>query len=152
MANSEVITGVGKIWGLDQDSANPMTVTSLTGAATITLDSADGSDDFELAELKDQVGDVETLIASNRTRPVNLSFAPNGATRAAAKTSLANCLPGPLTKATIAQASVPFFNGDYNYIGGWAVKVTRDGIVIVTMRIKAYIKNRASLTSGVISG
>lgn len=143
----ETQQGLAKIFGL-----NVATMTVLTGVATITISSADLEHNFKLVEDPDQEGNVETLIAYNEVYDVTIDFIPNGATRAAAITSLANTLPGMITKVVLANFDFAVFNGNFNYIGGWSPKITREGLVICGIKLRKYIANNAALVAGVISG
>lgn len=146
-ATSEIQQGLAKIFGL---GAAAMTV--LTGAATLTITGADLSHENELIEDEDQEGNVETLIAYREKLECSIDFIPNGATRAAAIASAANCLPAMISKIVLASFDVAIYNGNWNYIGGWNIKKTRSGIVICGIKIRAHLANRAALTAGVISG
>src|SRR5262245_63827442 len=147
MATPETQVGVAKIFGLIG-----ATMTTLTGAATVTIENAEGEDKFKLDESKGQDGNVETLFASDQQFDVTIDFMPNGATRAAAASSLTNSRPVPLTKVTLSDFTAVALNGDYNYIGGWKVKLVRDKEVVCGIKLRAYLANRASLTAGAIVG
>lgn len=146
MAATEVQQGIAKIYAMDG-----ATTVTLTGAATITHESADLEDQFDNEAIKGQNGEVETLIASNRNRTCTITFAPNGATRAAAITSCANSQPAPITKVVLSGFAVAAYNGDWNSLG-YTIRMARDGVVTMTIRLQAWITNRASLTAGVIVG
>ncbi len=146
MAATETQQGVAKIYAMDG-----ATVTVLTGAATITLESADLEHQSDMEEIKGQNGEVETLISSNPTRTCTITFAPNGATRAAAITSCANAQPAQITKVVLASFAVAAFNGDWNSLG-YSIRMARDGAVTMTIRLKAFMTNRAALTAGLVSG
>ena len=147
MAATETQAGVAKVFGMDG-----ATVVVLTGAATITQESADLEQQYDYEEIKGQNGEVETLIASNENYPCTIQFAPNGATRAAAANSAANCWPGPVSKVVLSQFSIAKYNGNYNAQPGATAKMTRDGVVIMTLRLKRFVTNNASLTANVITG
>jgi hypothetical protein len=143
----EVQVGVAKIFGLDG-----ATMVTLTGAATITIDDADLVSDFAKHESTGQDGNVENAIAWGETDEVTINFQPKGATRAAAIVSLTNSKPAPLSKVVLSGFKAAQYNGDYNYLGGWNPKMTKEGIVVAGVKLKAYIANRASMTAGVIAG
>lgn len=147
MATSETQTGLAKIFGLGSAA-----ITVLTGAATLTLSTAGVTHDFDLLEDEDQEGNVETMFAWKERLEGELDFIPNGATRAAAITSLANSKPSMISKVVLASFDCAVYNGDWNYVGGWRVTATRTGILVASMRIRAHIANRSSLTAAVISG
>jgi len=154
MAATEIQQGKAKIFGFAASAGQNATMVTLTGAATITMESADISDDHELAPIKGQTGETECLIASNRTRSITIEFAPNGATRAAAITSCANSQPAKITKVVLSEfitTTDTLYNGNWNCLG-YSIKMSRDGQVMMTLKLKAYIQNRASLTAGVIVG
>lgn len=148
MAATEVQQGVAKIFAMDG-----ATTVVLTGAATITHESADLEQQFDSEAIKGQNGEVETLVASNQNLTCTITFAPNGATRAAAITSCANSQPAPITKVVLSGFSVTRYNGDWNSMG-YTIKMTRDATtpVIMTIKLQAWITNRTSLTAGVIVG
>lgn len=146
MAAQETQQGIAKIYAMDG-----ATTVTLTGAATITHESADLEDQFDSEVIKGQNGEVETLIASNRNRTCTITFMPNGATRAAAITSCANAQPAPITKVVLSGFAVAAYNGDWNAMG-YSVRMSRDGVVTMTVRLQAWIINRTSLTTGLISG
>jgi hypothetical protein len=147
MATSETQTGLAKIFGLGSAA-----MTVLTGAATITISSADIEHQFDTAEDTDQEGNVETIVGFKERLAVTIDFYPNGATRAAAIASIANTKPAMLSKVVLASFDTAAYNGDYNYLGGWNVKTTREGIVVAGIKLVAHIANRTSLTTAVISG
>ena len=145
-------SGKAKIFGLyDSTDGVAATVVTLVGAATITLHDGDLDDDFKLIEDPDQFGNTETLFAYDQKYNVTINFSPNGATRAAAKTSGLNMLPAKITKVVLAHFPLAHYNGNYNYIGGGTVKATREGMVIMGLKLRAYLLNRASLTGSVIA-
>lgn len=147
MAATETQQGIAKVFAMDG-----ATVVTLTGAATITQESADIEQQYDLEEIKGQNGEVETLIGSNENYPVTIQFAPNGATRAAAIASAANSWPGLITKVVLSGFSIAKYNGNFNAMPGATGKLVKDGAFVMTLRLKAYITNRNSLTNGVISG
>lgn len=146
MAATETQQGVAKIYAMDGAA-----MTVLTGAATITMESADLEHQSDIEEIKGQNGEVETLISSNPNRTCTITFAPNGATRAAAITSCANAQPAQITKVVLASFGVAAYNGDWNSMG-YSIRVSNTGAVTMTVRLKAFMTNRTSLTSGLISG
>ena len=145
MAFTEVQQGVAKIFAMDG-----ATMVVLTGAATVTHEGADFEQQFDTEEIKGQNGDVETLLASNHNHTCTVSFSPNGITRAAAITSCANAQPAPITKVVLSGFSVAAYNGNWNSMG-YSIKMSRDGVVTMSIKLKAFITNRASLTAGVIA-
>lgn len=147
MAATETQQGKAKIYAMDG-----ATVTVLTGAATITLESGDIEQQYDFEEYKGQNGEVETIIGANEHYDVTIQFAPNGATRAAAITSAANSFPGLIEKVVLATFSVAKYNGNYNALPGATGKMTRDGLFIMTLKLRRYVTNNASLTAGAISG
>jgi hypothetical protein len=148
MAATEVQQGVAKIFGMDG-----ATQVVLTGAATITMEGADLEQNFDNNALKGQNGEVETLVGCNENLTCTITFAPNGATRAAAITSFANAQPAKITKVVLSGFSVAKYNGDWNSMG-YTIKMTNDATtpVVMTLKLQAWITNRASLTAGVIVG
>ena len=145
MAFTEVQQGIAKIFAMDG-----ATMVVLTGAATVTHEGADFEQQFDTEEIKGQNGDVETLIASNHNYTCTVNFAPNGATRAAAITSCANAQPAPISKVVLSAFSVAAYNGNWNSMG-YSIKMSRDDIVTMSIKLKAFITNRTALTAGVIA-
>jgi len=124
----------------------------LTGAATVTMESADLDHDFTLQEHQGQDGCTETLIGSDEKFNCTINFAPNGATRAAAINSAANSWPAMLTKVVLSGFAIAKYNTNYNYIGGATAKTTSSGIAIMGIKLRNYVPNNASLTANVITG
>jgi len=151
MATQETITGIAKVFGINASSSSIATMVVLTGAATITITSIDGSHEFDMEELTGQDGNVETIMAWKERIAVSINWEPNGAARTNARTSLLNTKPAMLSKVVIANCSAPPLDGDYNYVGGWSPKLTPTGRVQISMKLLAHIANRASLTSAVIA-
>lgn len=146
MAATETQQGVAKIYAMDGAA-----MTVLTGAATITMEGADLEHTSDIEEIKGQNGEVETLISSNPNRTCTITFAPNGATRAAAITSCANAQPAQIEKVVLASFQVAAYNGNWNSLG-YTIAVSREGAVTMTLRLKAFMTNRAALTAGLVSG
>lgn len=146
MAATETQQGVAKIYAMDGAA-----MTVLTGAATITMEDAELENTSDIEEIKGQNGEVETLISANPTRTCTINFAPNGATRTAAITSCANAQPAQITKVVLATFQVAAYNGDWNSMG-YTIRVTKAGEVTMSVRLKAFMTNRAALTAGLISG
>lgn len=146
MAATETQQGIAKIYAMDG-----ATQVVLTGTATITMESADLDHQSDIEEIKGQGGEVETLISANVNRTCTIVFAPNGATRAAAITSCANAQPAQIEKVVLSGFTVTAYNGNWNSMG-YSIKMQRDGIVMMTLKLKAFITNRASLTAGLVTG
>ena len=154
MAATEVQQGIAKIYGMDG-------VAMLIGAAAVvtagTYESGDLDNAFDVEEIKGQNGEVETLIASNQSYSLTINFAPNGtasptSTRTKAIAEAAKFIAaGPIVKVNTAGFFVAAYNGDWNMMG-WSAKTSRDGVFVMTMKLKAFLTNRTALTSGVISG
>jgi len=146
MAATETQQGVAKIYAMDGAA-----MTVLTGAATITMEDAELEHTSDIEEIKGQNGECETIISSNPTRTCTINFSPNGATRAAAITSCANAQPAQITKVVTATFPIAAFNGDWNSLG-YTIRVSKAGEVTMSVRLKAYMTNRAALTAGLVSG
>ena len=147
MPTQETQVGTAKIFGLIGGTA-----VTLVGAATVTIENADLEHKFKLEESIGQDGNCETLFATNEQYDIAINFMPNGATRAAAATSAANMIPAPLSKVVLSGFAVARYNGDYNYVGGATIKMVRDKECVMNIKLRAYIANRASLTSPAIVG
>ena len=146
MAATETQQGIAKIFAMDG-----ATQVTLTGAATITMESADLEHQSDIEEIKGQSGETEQLISSNVNRTCTINFAPNGATRAAAIISCANAQPAQITKVVLSGFTVAAYNGDWNSMG-YSIKMGRADVVTMTLKLKAFIANRTSLTAGVVVG
>jgi hypothetical protein len=125
-------------------------MTVLTGAATITMEDAELEHTSDIEEIKGQNGECETIISSNPTRTCTINFAPNGETRAAAIVSSTNAQPAQITKVVLSGFAVTAYNGDWNSLG-YTIRVTKAGEVTMSVRLKAFMTNRASLTNGLIA-
>ncbi len=146
MAATEIQQGIAKVFAMDG-----ATMVVLTGAATITMESADLDQNFDNVKLLGQNGETETIIASNENHSCTIQFAPNGATRAAAITSFANSQPAKITKVVLSGFSIATYNGNWNS-EGFSLRMSRDGAATMTIKLWAGIVNRTSLTAGVIVG
>lgn len=147
MAATETQQGRAKIFAMD----GAQTVT-LAGAATITHESADLEQQYDVEEIKGQNGEVETLIASNENYTVSVQFSPNGSTRALAITAAAGMWPGLIAKVVLSGFAVAKFNGDYNAMPGGSAKMVRDGVVVMSLNLKRFFTNNTDLTDGVVVG
>lgn len=146
MAESQFGVGAAKIFNLDG------TAYAVGGAnVTVTIDDASLAYDHEKIEDKGQAGDVETLVCWNETLSLDMTFKPKGANRAAAVTALASSRPAMGAKVTIAGCAAAAFNGDYNYDGGWAPKMTKDGLLVTGIKLKAYVTNRAAIAAAALA-
>jgi hypothetical protein len=59
---------------------------------------------------------------------------------------------GAIARVQTSGFSIATYNGNWNCLG-WSGKLTRDGVFVMTLKLKAWIVNRASLTAEpVISG
>lgn len=147
MAATETQAGKVKVFAMDG-----ATVVVLTGAATITIESGDLEQQYDFEEFKGQNGEVETLIGSNEHYDVTVQFAPNGATRAAAIASAGNSFPALIEKVVLSSFAIAKYNGNYNALPGATCKMTRDGVVVMTLKLRRYVTNNSSLVAGSISG
>lgn len=129
MAHTELQYGTAKIFGMDG--------IILTGVVTFTFESLGWEKTGDYEELKGQNGDVETAIASNLHQTIDVQFAPNGATKAAAITSL-----GTLTALAVgAQVIITVpentaASGTYNIQPGIRANFSRDGAVTANFTAK----------------
>ena len=120
---------------------------SMTGAATFNTASRTLTEDFKIDEIPSQSGAViETMIATQRNRTIDIEFAPSGANRAAAVAVVASLTAlDPLSVITIAQSGADPYQpavaacaGTWNLVSGMTVRETRDGILTVSMKLKAH--------------
>ena len=156
MAATEVQQGIAKIYGMDSSStAASMLIGAAAVVASGTMESLDIESAFDVEEIKGQNGEVETLIASNQTYSLTINFSPNGtgtaSTRTKAIAEAAKFMAAPIVKVETKDFAVAAYNGVWNLMG-WSGKKSRDGVFVMTMKLKAFITNRAALTAGVISG
>lgn len=148
MAFTEVQQGIAKIFGMD---GADLAVGAASTATSQTMDDADLEGGSTIDEVIGQNGEVETLISSNATRTLTINFAPNAATRAAAITEAEKFSAlGQIVKVTTSGFSIAEYNGAWNLMG-WSGKLTKAGVYMMTLRLKAFITNRTSLTAGVIA-
>lgn len=146
MAATEVQQGIAKIYGMDG------ALVAVGGAsASGTMESGDIENSFDIEEIKGQNGEVETLISSNQSYSLTLTFAPNGtataSTRAKAIAEAAKFIAGaPISKVTTSAFSIAAYNGDWNMMG-WSGKMSRDGVFVMTMKLKAFLTNRVTLAA-----
>ena len=129
MAATELQFGTAKIFGIDG--------ITITGVVTFTYESVGWEANADIEYLKNQNGDEETLIVSNQNTTIDIQFAPNGATRAAALTSLGTLTSKTIgAQITVASATTTVFNGTYNIQPGVSVRSTRDGITVASFKAK----------------
>ena len=154
MAYTESQQGVAKIYGMMAQTGSSATMVTLTGAATVTHESADIEESSTVAEVRGQNGDTEALISSNRVRTCTIQFTPNGANRTAAIASFLNAQPAKISKVVLSKfmtdLDTSLYNGSWNSMG-YSIKMSRDGVATMTIKLKAYMANRAALTNGVVA-
>lgn len=147
MPTQETQVGVAKIFAVITG-----TLTTIVGAATLTVENADLEHKFKLDESKGSDGNTETLFSTDEQYEISINFAPTGTSRANAATSAANLIPPPLSKVTLSEFAIERLNGDYNYIGGGSIKMVKDKECAMGLKLRAYLANRESLTQPAIVG
>jgi hypothetical protein len=120
---------------------------TITGAATFNMSSRTVTENFKVDRIPSQNGAyIETMIASQRNRTVELEFAPTGATRAAAVAVVGTLMAlNPLETITIGQSgsnpyepSIAALTGStWNLMEGMQLRESREGILSVTMKLEA---------------
>lgn len=145
-AAAEIQVGTGYINGIQG-------VITMTGAATFNMASRTFGSEFKMEEIPSQNGaTIETIIASQQKRILDIEFAPKGASRADAIAVVATLTAlTPLSVITIGQSGTPAIAaaaGTYNLMSGMAVRESRDGILSVTMKLQAC----ESTTAGTFGG
>jgi len=129
MAHTELQYGKAKIFGLDG--------IAITGVVTFTFTDVNWSKNADYAELKNQNGDVETAIASNLNTTIDVTFAPNGATRAAAISSLATLQALEVgAQMVVAGCEVTALNATYNIQPGFSARLVNDAHCVATFQAK----------------
>src|SRR5262245_16665024 len=129
MAATELQFGTAKIFGIDG--------LAITGVVSFTYETVGWEASADIEYLKNQNGDEETLIVSNQNTVISVDFAPNGASRTAAYTSLATLTATTVgAQITIAGASIAAFNGIYNIQPGITVTSKRDGVTVASFKAK----------------
>lgn len=116
---------------------------TMTGAATFNLASRTHTENFDVQEITAQNGAVvETMVASKRNREIDVEFFPTGANRTAVIAVIASLTAlNPLDVITIGQTGTPAVAacaGTWNLMPGMQVRETRDGVLSVTMKLKAH--------------
>lgn len=142
---SNIITGKGIIHGI----SGATTGITVSGYATLSLDSLRGSHKFELDEVKENNFDA-ALVACNSRIETEITWVPSGATRAAAH--ITAIFLTPLAKVTLAGFSVTALNGDWVYTGNESIDLGQ-GPGKMTLPIRKYDDGtqNASLTTTVAS-
>jgi hypothetical protein len=141
MATQETQVGVAKIF-----SMIGATMVVLTGAATITMETASLEHNFTADDHEGQDGNVETIIGYNERLEISIDFAPNGAARTDAITSAANSWPAMLSKVVLSAFKVAKFNADFNYIGGASCKITKKGVAVMGVKLRRNLANSGTTT------
>jgi hypothetical protein len=132
-----------KVYGTDGTLA-------FTGAATTTIDpqSISVTDEFDIAEARNKVGDVKTRSAHNRRHTISVQIlwrdAGGSPTQATAKSAVK--FPGMLGLVTLAAFGNSLLDGDWNYDGGSA-EYTNDGYCSGTFKLSRYGDTPASLAA-----
>lgn len=129
MPATELQYGKAKIFGLDG--------AVITGVVTFTMSDINWQKNADYTELKNQNGDVETTITANRHQMIDVTFAPNGVTRANALTSLATLTALEVgAQVVLATCEVAAFNGTYNIQPGFGAKLVNESNCIATFTAK----------------
>lgn len=128
---TEIQGGKAKIYGIGG-------AITITGIATFNLADVTLTESFKEDTIPSQDGSIiETRIASQRVRELTITFAPSGATRAAAEAVLETLLAqGPLTVITLGGFTFLPANGTWNYMGGANVALRRDTYVVAGIKLK----------------
>lgn len=127
--HTELQYGLAKIFGMDG--------VVLSGVVNFTFESLGWEKTGDYEELKGQNGDVETAIASNLSQTIDVQFAPNGATKAAAITSLTTLTALAVgAQVVITCPEMTAASGTYNIQPGIRANFSRDGIVTANFTAK----------------
>jgi len=149
MAATEIQQGIARVFGMD----GAVFTVGLAVAVENTMETGDLDQEFQTDELKGQNGEVETIIASDESHSLTIQLAPKSTTRALAIAEMQKIRDlGAIARVQTAGFSIATYNGNWNCLG-WSGKLARDGVFVMTLKLKAWIVNRASLTAEpVISG
>lgn len=135
-AAAEVQTGAALLNGI------PGAITLSINSSTVGMnaESMNFTDNFKMEEIPAQDAvTIETVIASQRSRDIEFSFAPKSTTRALALAECAKIVAlTPLQVCTIASDTLTGLNGTYNYIGGATVQRTRNGVAVCGIKMRQY--------------
>lgn len=143
-AATEIQIGRGNLNGMP----GAWTITPAGGGPTdLTFNTSDRSftENFKMEELPAQTGSViESVIASCRSRDVEMNFVPSASTRAGVITVI-NKLRAmtPLTLMTVATITGTNgvnqeYDGTYNLLPGLSIKETREGKVMASFKMRQY--------------
>lgn len=126
---TELQFGKAKIFGIDG--------LSITGVVTFTYETVAWEAGADAEYLKNQNGDEETLIVSNQSTTIDVQFSPNGATRAAAYSSLLTLTANTIgAQVVVTGATLTTFNGTYNIQPGVSIRSSRDGVTVASFKAK----------------
>lgn len=141
---SEVQNGTGVLYGI----TNSGSAITLEGFATFTLEGAKAGHKFKLDALEDENNFDKTLIATNSHVEMDITWAPTGATRAAAAATCAFLTP--LSTVTLGNFKVSAFNGDWIYVGDQSIDLSK-GFAKMSLKVRKYDDSaqNASLTTTV---
>lgn len=129
---SELQTGKGILWGVGGADSNSVTI---EGYASFILDGAKGAHKFKLSAIEDENEFDASLIATNASKELDLTWTPSGATRAAALATAVYLKP--LTKITLSNFKIAEYNDDWIYIGDQSIDLSHAAAKI-SLKIRKY--------------
>lgn len=128
------MVGEAKIFGADGTVTHAAAATTDHDPQSLTI-----SDDFDVAEARNKVGDVKTRSGHNRRHTLTLQFLWRDAatspspTQATAMGKIA--MPAPFTKVTLAGFGNALIDGDWNIDPGTSVELSNTGHASGTFRL-----------------
>ncbi len=138
---ASVQTGTAVVYGF------PGTFTGIVFSATYIKESGDITSDIKIDEIRDEDNELVGLVHSGETLDWALTLTPKSTSLALAKEQLAAPLMG--SKITLAgfhdDATSPFTNGNWAYVGGFKVAFKKDGIASYDIKLKKHRSNDIAL-------
>lgn len=139
------LTGKASIAGINGTVA--WTGVASLAAGNHLLQSAKMQDQFDLNELRDQVGEPAGLAKTNHRQEITIDFVPVAVsgTNTIANAKVGLQLPPPLAQVTLASFDEPAgatgfntINGVWAYVGGGEIGLTNEGYAKMTLPLRRY--------------
>lgn len=142
---TEVQNGTAVVFGI----TNSGTPIAIEGFATFLLNNAKLSHKFDLEAVKDANNFDAALIATNGHRELAMTWAPSGASRAAAIATLA--VLQPLAKVELSNFGFAAVNGKWIYVGDEEIDLSQK-VAKFSLKLRQYddTDQNNSLTTPVV--
>ena len=132
------LTGRAAVFGVN----GAIAYTGVAAPSAQVLQSAELTDNFDLAELKSQVGEIIGLAKTNHRREFKIDFVPSS-DGTSGNNTLANArlslkLPTPLSQVVTSGFDHADYNGNWTYIGGGTISVSGEGYCKMTLPLRQY--------------